>query len=41
MTLDETIRRCYYNENLSISEIMSAYKINYWIVMESIRKGPI
>ena len=41
MTLDETIRRCYFDEGLSIGEIMSAYKVNYWIIIESIRKGPI
>lgn len=41
MTLDEVIRRCYYDEGLNIGEIMSSYKVNYWIVIESIRKGPI
>ena len=41
MTMDEKIRTCYYDEGLSVSEIMSAYKINYWTVIESIRKGPL
>ena len=41
MTMDEKIRTCYFEEGLTIGEIMSAYKINYLIVIESIRRGPL
>jgi len=41
MTMDEKIRTCYFEEGLTIGEIMSAYKLNYLIVIESIKKGPL
>ena len=40
MTLSEQIRQAYFEENLTVGEIMSMYKVQYWIVIEAIRKGP-
>lgn len=41
MTMSETIRQLYFEENLTVGEIMSAYKLPYWVVIEAIRKGPL
>lgn len=35
------VRVCYYDEGMSIAEIMSAYKLDYISVITEIRKGPI
>ena len=41
MTMSELIRRLYFDELLTVGEIMSAYKLPYWVVIEAIRKGPV
>lgn len=41
MTLSETIRKCYYEEYMTFGEIMSAYKVPYWVVYEAVKKGPL
>ena len=35
------VRVCFYEEGMSISEIMSAYGLDYQSVISEIRKGPI
>lgn len=37
----EYVRICFYEEGMTISEIMSAYKIDYISVISEIKKGPI
>ena len=37
----EYVRICFYDEGMTISEIMSAYKLDYQSVISEIRKGPI
>ena len=41
MTLSETIRKCYYEENMTFGEIMSAYKVTYQVVLKAIKEGPL
>ena len=39
--MEEKIRKAYYEENLTFSEIMSMYKIDYKTVLTAIKKGPL